>query len=78
MELKNCVLGLELGSTRIKAVLLDQNHIPMASGSYDWENQLVNGIWTYAMDTIHTGVQACFADLAKDGSFGRRGVSFAF
>lgn len=44
MDLKNTVLGLELGSTRIKAVLLDGNHQPIAAGSYDWENQLVNGI----------------------------------
>ena len=66
MKLKNCVLGLELGSTRIKAVLLDENHLPIASGSFDWENQLVNGIWTYAMETIHTGIRACFADLAAD------------
>ena len=66
MELKNTVLGLELGSTRIKAVLLDNNHLPIASGSFDWENQLVNGIWTYAMDTIHTGIRSCFASLAAD------------
>ena len=66
MELKNTVLGLELGSTRIKAVLLDNNHLPIASGSFDWENQLVDGIWTYAMDTIHTGIRSCFASLAAD------------
>jgi len=66
MELKNTVLGLELGSTRIKAVLLDSNHLPIASGSFDWENQLVDGIWTYAMDTIHTGIRSCFASLAAD------------
>ena len=46
MELKKTVLGLELGSTRIKAVLLNENHIPVASGSYEWENQLENGVWT--------------------------------
>ena len=56
MELKNTVLGLELGSTRIKAVLLDENHLPIASGSYDWENQLVDGIWTYGMNEIRAGV----------------------
>ena len=57
MELKNTVLGLELGSTRIKAVLLDKNHQLIASGSYEWENQFVNGVWTYGMDEIHTGVR---------------------
>jgi len=66
MELKNTVLGIELGSTRIKGVLLDETHTPIASGSFDWENQLVDGIWTYSMDMIHTGIQACYADLARD------------
>ena len=41
------VLGIELGSTRIKAVLIDENNNPIASGSYEWENRLENGIWTY-------------------------------
>ena len=66
MELKHTVLGLELGSTRIKAVLLDENHLPVASGSFDWENKLENGIWTYDLSLVHTGVQACFAALCKD------------
>ena len=66
MDLKKTVLGIELGSTRIKAVLLDENHIPIASGSYEWENQLVDGIWTYSMEAIHSGLQACFADLVRD------------
>ena len=46
MDLKNTALGIELGSTRIKAVLIDENHIPVASGSHEWENQLENKIWT--------------------------------
>ena len=50
MDLTKTALGIELGSTRIKAVLINEKHIPVASGSYDWENQLVNGIWTYSMD----------------------------
>ena len=66
MELKKTVLGLELGSTRIKAVLLNENHIPVASGSYEWENQLENGVWTYSLSAIHTGVQACYRALAED------------
>ncbi len=66
MELKNTVIGLELGSTRIKAVLLSRNHEVLASGGYEWENKLVNGIWTYSMDDVHTGLRACFADLKKD------------
>ena len=66
LELKNTALGIELGSTRIKAVLLNEDHTPVASGSYVWENQLENGIWTYSMDAIHEGIQACYADLARD------------
>ena len=66
MELKNTVLGIELGSTRIKAVLLNERHIPVAAGSHEWENQLVNGVWTYSMDAIHGGLQACYADLKRD------------
>ena len=66
MDLKKTVLGLEMGSTRIKAVLLDETHTPIATGSFDWENKLVDGVWTYALDLVHTGVQTCFADLARD------------
>ena len=40
------VLGLELGSTRIKAVLIGPDHSPIASGAFDWENRLENGVWT--------------------------------
>ena len=72
MDLTKTALGIELGSTRIKAVLIDENHIPVASGDYEWENRLVNGIWTYSMDAVHTGVQICFARLSADvkGRFG--------
>ena len=66
MKLNDTVLGIELGSTRIKAVLLDRAHMPIAGGSYEWENQLVDGIWTYSMEAIHTGVQSCYADLKRD------------
>ena len=66
MELKTCTIGIELGSTRIKAVMIDEHHIPVAQGDFEWENQLVNGVWTYALDTVHTGIQACFANLKKD------------
>jgi len=66
MDLKKTSLGIELGSTRIKAVLIDENHIPVASGGFEWENQLVDGVWTYAMDAVHEGVQACFAALRAD------------
>ena len=66
MELKNTVLGIEFGSTRIKAVLLNEKHIPVAAGSHEWENQLVNGVWTYSLDAVQNGIQACYADLKRD------------
>ena len=66
MDLKKTVLGIELGSTRIKAVLIDDHHIPIASGDFEWENQLVDGVWTYSMDAIHTGIRAAYADLVKN------------
>lgn len=78
MNFENAVLGLELGSTRIKAVVLDENHVPVASGSFEWENQLVNGIWTYDLDTVHRGMQSCYADLKRDirEKFGVTPVAF--
>ena len=66
MDLKRTVLGIEFGSTRIKAQLVDDRHLPVASGSFEWENRLENGIWTYSMDDIHNGLVACIADLKKD------------
>lgn len=66
MDFGKIVLGIEFGSTRIKAVLIDEHHLPIASGSYEWENRLVDGIWTYSMEDIHTGLQTCYAELKKD------------
>ena len=59
-------LGIELGSTRIKASLIDDGFVPVASGSFEWENQFEEGYWTYPLDSIHKGVQACFANLVED------------
>jgi sugar (pentulose or hexulose) kinase len=59
-------LGIELGSTRIKAVLIDENYAPIAAGSHDWENQLEDGIWTYHLDDVWAGLQDCFSKLALD------------
>lgn len=59
-------LGIELGSTRIKAVLVDANHTPIASGSYEWENQLENGIWTYSEEAIWKGLQASYKNMAEE------------
>lgn len=59
-------LGIEFGSTRIKAVLIDENHTPVASGSHDWENRLENNIWTYSLQDIWTGLQDSYQKMAAD------------
>lgn len=56
-------LGIEMGSTRIKAVLLSSNHEVIASGSYAWENQLIDGFWTYSLEQVWTGIQASYSEL---------------
>lgn len=63
IETGKAILGIELGSTRIKAVLIDQENKPIAQGSHSWENQLVDGLWTYSLDAIWHGLQDCYADL---------------
>ncbi|NTW40336.1 MAG: ATPase [Cellulomonadaceae bacterium] len=60
------VLGIELGSTRIKASLITSDGTPVASGSHDWENQFVDRMWTYSLDSVWSGLQACFASLVAD------------
>ncbi len=57
------VLGIEFGSTRIKAVLVDGQGHTLAVGTHDWENRLENGIWTYSLEDIHEGLQGCYASL---------------
>ena len=59
-------LGIELGSTRIKAVLIDEDHRPLASGSHGWENQFVDQLWTYSLESVWTGLRDCHAVLAAD------------
>lgn len=63
IENGKAILGIELGSTRIKAVLIDEMNHVLASGSHTWENRLENGIWTYALDDIWTGLRNCYAKL---------------
>ena len=60
------VLGIEFGSTRIKAVLVDADNKPIAQGAHEWENQLVDGLWTYSTEAIWYGLQDCYANLRKD------------
>ena len=52
-------LGIEFGSTRIKAVLIGEDNAPIASGSHEWENRYENNIWTYSQEDIWTGLQDC-------------------
>ena len=60
------ILGIEFGSTRIKAVVIDDKGTVLASGAHEWENRLENGIWTYSQDDIWNGLRSCYADLVKD------------
>lgn len=66
MDFEKCVIGIEFGSTRIKAVLIDETHAPVASGAHDWENDFTDGVWTYSLDAIWTGLRHCYAELKKD------------
>ena len=59
-------LGIEFGSTRIKAALIAPDTTPLASGSHGWENRLENGVWTYAMADVHAGLASCVASLVED------------
>lgn len=67
-EIKNgkAVIGIEFGSTRIKAVLTDEDHKPLASGVHDWQNEMLDGVWTYSLENVRKGLQECFADLMKN------------
>ena len=59
-------LGIEFGSTRIKAILVDEHNVPLASGSHEWENRLENGLWTYSEEDIWTGLRHCYQEMAVD------------
>ena len=58
------VLGIELGSTRIKAILIGPDHAPLASGAYSWESRLEDGLWTYHLDDVWRGIQTAYAEMA--------------
>ena len=59
-------LGIEFGSTRIKAVLVDGSNNPIASGDYEWENRYENGVWTYSLEDIHKGLQGSYKAMADN------------
>lgn len=83
-------LGIEFGSTRIKAVLIGADHQPLAVGAHDWENRFVDRIWTYSTEAIWAGLADCYARLAQDvarrygtalttiGSFGISGMMHGY
>jgi sugar (pentulose or hexulose) kinase len=66
IESGKTVLGIELGSTRIKAVLIGTDHTPIASGSHDWENQFENGVWTYSLEDVWKGLQDSYQKLSAE------------
>ena len=65
MILEKCVIGIEFGSTNIKAVMLDENHEIIASNDYSWESTLKNGIWIYTLEQAKIGLADCYAGLKK-------------
>ena len=66
IESGKTALGIEFGSTRIKAVLIGDDHKPLASGSYEWENRYENGVWTYSLEDVWTGLQASYRALSDE------------
>ena len=60
------ILGIELGSTRIKSVIVDENAVVLAQGGYEWENVLVDGLWSYSMEEVDKGLQTSFSELVKN------------
>ncbi len=65
IDLANTTLGVEFGSTRIKAVLIDELYAPLATGDYEWENRYENGVWTYHLEDVWTGLQEAFRRLSE-------------
>ena len=66
IESGKTVLGIEFGSTRIKAVLIGEDHMPIASGSHEWENRYENGIWTYSLEDVWAGLQDSYLNLSNE------------
>ena len=66
IESGNTSLGIEFGSTRIKLSLIDDDCTPIASGSFTWENSLVDGVWTYSLDLVKEGMKSAYRDLKAD------------
>ena len=75
MKQEHTVLGIELGSTRIKAVTIDENHTPVSSGDYTWKSSYESGIWTYSMDEVWTGLKTALRRVEHCGDVCAMGVS---
>lgn len=60
------ILGIEFGSTRIKGILIGEDNSPIAEGSFEWENKLENGVWTYSLEEVHKGLQTCYLAVKRD------------
>ncbi len=68
-------LGIELGSTRIKAVAIDKTHTPVSSGDYTWKSTYENGVWTYDLDEVWTGLKAALAGVENRENIAAMGIS---
>ena len=66
IESGKTALGIEFGSTRIKAVLIGEDHVPIASGSHEWENRYENGVWTYSLEDVWAGLQDSYRELSNE------------
>ena len=73
-ETKTC-LGVELGSTRIKAVAIDEAHIPVSSGDYTWKSAYENGVWTYDLLEVWKGLKVALSGIENRGSIAAMGIS---
>ena len=65
IESGKTALGIEFGSTRIKAVLIGEDHAPIAAGSHEWENRYENGVWTYSLEAVWAGLQESYRNLCN-------------
>ena len=66
IDSRKTALGIEFGSTRIKAVLIGEDHMPIASGSHEWENRYENGVWTYSLEDVWAGLQNSYRKISED------------
>lgn len=66
LNLESCYLGIEFGSTRIKAVLISSGYIPLASGGHSWSDHLESGYWSYTLEEVEKGLRSCYADLKRE------------